>query len=262
MKRITQVVLAGLMAVGTVACSSEGTYTPGTYTGEAQGFGGKVSVTITVDKTKITDVKVTGDDETPQVGGAALEKLAAAIKEKQSAEIDAVTGATVTSTGVMDAAAKAIEAAKGNANTAALAYTAGTYTGTADGYNGPVSLDVTFSEDAITAIEVKDSKKTAYVGTPAYDILIEDAIAANGSGIDVVSGATFTSLAIKNALNDAAQKASATIAFRIVVEPATESAEPTIRNSNLFPVKANGEVRLRSVASFAISGSVDTPVRR
>ena len=210
MKRITQVVLAGLTAVGTVACSSEGTYTPGTYTGEAQGFGGKVSVAITVDKTKITDVKVTGDDETPQVGGAALEKLAAAIKEKQSAEIDAVTGATVTSNGVMDAAAKAIEAAKGNANTAALAYTAGTYTGTADGYNGPVSLDVTFSEDAITAIEVKDSKETAYVGTPAYDILIEDAIAANGSGIDVVSGATFTSLAIKNALNDAAQKASAT----------------------------------------------------
>ena len=86
MKKITQVVLAGLMAVGTVACSGEGTYTPGTYTGEAQGFGGKVSVTITVDKNKITDVKVAGDDETPTVGGAALEKLAAAIKEKQGAE--------------------------------------------------------------------------------------------------------------------------------------------------------------------------------
>ena len=39
MKKITQVVLAGLMAVGTVACSGgEGTYTPGTYTGESQGF--------------------------------------------------------------------------------------------------------------------------------------------------------------------------------------------------------------------------------
>ena len=41
---------------------------------------------------------------------------------------------------------------------------------------------------------------------------------------------------------------------------ATESLEPTIRNSNLFPVKANGEVRLRSVASFAKSGRVLTPV--
>ena len=39
-----------------------------------------------------------------------------------------------------------------------------------------------------------------------------------------------------------------------------ESREPTIRNSNLFPVNANGEVRLRSVASFAKSGSLLTPV--
>ena len=43
---------------------------------------------------------------------------------------------------------------------------------------------------------------------------------------------------------------------------ATESCEPTIRNSNLLPVKANGDVRLRSVASFMKSGSVLTPVSK
>lgn len=210
MKKLSKVLLAGMMAVGTVACSGAGTYTPGTYTGEAQGFGGTVSVTITVDKNKITDVKVVGDKETPSVGGAHLEELAAAIKEKQSSEIDVVTGATVTSNGVIQAAAKAIEAAKGTANTAALAYTAGTYTGTGEGYNGPVVLEVTFSEDAITDIQVKESKETAHVGTPAYDIVIADAIEANGSGVDVVAGATFTSRAIKDALNDAAEQAKAT----------------------------------------------------
>ena len=50
------------------------------------------------------------------------------------------------------------------------------------------------------------------------------------------------------------------MAFKIVFGLPMESSEPTIRNSNLFPVKAKGEVRLRSVASFLKSGSVDTPV--
>ena len=203
-----------MILAGATACSkkTEGTYTPGEYTGEAQGFGGKVSVTIKVDESKITDVTVTGNDETPEIGGSHLEELAAAILDKQSADIDTVSGATVTSKGVIEAAGKAIEAAKGNAtvNDAALTYTAGTYTGTAEGYNGPVSLDVTFSEDAITDIQINSSVETAYVGTPAFDIMIPDAIEANGSGIDMVSGATFTSRAIKEALNDAATQAGAT----------------------------------------------------
>ena len=63
-----------------------------------------------------------------------------------------------------------------------------------------------------------------------------------------------------SSLSAASQNASATIAFSVVFGPAMESAEPTIRNSNLLPVKANGEVRLRSVASLSRSGSVDTPV--
>lgn len=213
MKNFAKVALAGMMAVSVVGCASKGEYTPGTYTGEAQGFGGTVSVTITVDESSITDVTVKGDKETKEVGGAHLDELAEQIKTAQSAEIDGVSGATVTSTGVKEAAGKAIEAAKkgeGTANNEPLTYTAGTYTGTGEGYNGTVTLDVTFSDDAITDIEVKDSKETAHVGTPAYDIMLADAKEANGSGIDTVSGATFTSRAIKDALNDAAEQAKAT----------------------------------------------------
>ena len=50
------------------------------------------------------------------------------------------------------------------------------------------------------------------------------------------------------------------MAFRVVLASAMESEEPTMRNSNLLPVKAKGEVRLRSVASFLMTGTVDTPV--
>lgn len=214
MKKTIKSSVACLLALGCVTgCSGKqsGTYTPGTYTGEGQGFGGAVKVTIKTDAEKITDVTVEGESETPEIGGAALEQLANAIKEKQSAEIDAVTGATLTSNGVKEAAAKAIELAKGaKANTAELKYKTGTYEGTAEGYNGPVTLEVTFDETKITDIKVKEQKETEYVGTPAYDIMFEDAIQANGSGIDTVAGATFTSRAIKEALNDAAVKAEAT----------------------------------------------------
>lgn len=209
----------------------------GVYTGEADGFGGKVSVIISTDGSTVTDVTVTGDDETPNIGGAALEELSAQIKEAQSAEIDGVTGATLTSTGVKEAAAKAFELANGSGEAdgeeaaGELSFTAGTYTGTADGYNGPVALDVTFDEKGITDIQVNSSNETAYVGTPAYDIMFADAMEANGSGIDAVSGATFTSRAIKNALNDAAEQAGATDmdAFKsnAVVHEAQEDMELT-----------------------------------
>ncbi len=188
----------------------EGTFIPGTYTDEGQGFGGAVVVTLTTDSSSITNVKITGDKETPNIGGTALEVLARQIKTTQSAEIDGVAGATLTSDGVREAAAAAIAAAKGNAPvfSGELSFTPGTYTGSAAGYNGPVLLDVTFSDSAVTDVVVNTSGETAYVGSPAFDILIPDILAANGSGVDAVSGATFTSRAIKEAVNDAAKQAN------------------------------------------------------
>ena len=215
-KKIVSLLLAFGTAVSLTGCSnrepeqSKGIYTPGTYEGSAQGYGGEVKVSVTVDDNTITDVKVTGDKETPTVGGAALEDLAAQVKEK-GADIDGVSGATITSKGVKEAAAAASAAAKGEEGaTAALTYTAGTYTGTAPGYNGPVSLQVTFSANAVTQVEIAEEKETAHVGTSAYDIMFADIIAANGTGVDMVSGATFTGRAVKEAVNAAAQQAKAT----------------------------------------------------
>lgn len=77
----------------------------------------------------------------------------------------------MTSTAVKDALAKALAEAKGEAvaNDAAVAFTAGTYTGTAKGYNGPVEVSVTFSDSAVTAIEVGANKETDHVGNVAFE---------------------------------------------------------------------------------------------
>ena len=78
-------------------------------TGKAQGFGGIITATVTVNGDTITAVVFEGDDETPTVGGAALEELAAQIVEAGSSDIDGVSGATVTSQGCRDAVNNALD---------------------------------------------------------------------------------------------------------------------------------------------------------
>ncbi|MBQ9345799.1 MAG: FAD-dependent oxidoreductase [Oscillibacter sp.] len=221
MKRALCVLLASVLAAGMLSgCNGggqtqDGGETPeagGTYSAAAPGMGGNVTVTITTDGEKITKVDIDGPDETPDIGGKAIEQLGPAILEAQSADVDAISGATVTSTAVKTAAADAIAQAFGGGETAAegLAFTAGTYTATAQGYNGPVELSVTFEADKIADIVVSASEETEHVGTPAFDLLIPQIVAANGTGVDAVSGATFTSRAIKEAVNDAAEQAGVT----------------------------------------------------
>ena len=90
----------------------EGKYIPGTYTGKAQGIG-TVIVTMTFDANNITDVVLDVSAETPQYGQAAAEELKNALMTAQSAEIDGVSGSTLTSTAVKKAAAKCIQQATG-----------------------------------------------------------------------------------------------------------------------------------------------------
>ena len=90
----------------------DGLYTPGTYSGQAEGIG-TVTVTMTFDENNITDVVLDLSDETPSIGQAAHDELKAAIMAAQSSEIDAVSGVTITTTAVSKAAAKCIAQAKG-----------------------------------------------------------------------------------------------------------------------------------------------------
>ncbi len=231
----------------------------GVFHGEAQGFGGLISADLTYENGTITDVALTGDDETPTVGGAALEELASQVLEAQSSEIDGVSGATFTSDGVREAVQNAIDSdgTEDTAGTGELTFTAGTYTGSGEGYNGTVALDVTFSETGIEDIQINSSSETNHIGTPAFDILFADAIEADGSGIDSVSGATFTSRAIKEALNDAAQQAGvsdiSTFQKNTVVH---EAQEDIVETYDVVVVGAGGAGMAAAVQSAQNGNSV------
>ena len=209
MKKMLALALVLMLAIPMVALAE-------TYTAEAQGFGGPVSVTLTVEDGKIVDAVVTGDAESSPALGNDLTPLAEQLKAAGSAEIDGVAGATVSSTAAKDAAAAALAQASGEAPAgeaaadAPLAFTAGEYTATADGYNGPVTVKVTYTDAAIEAIDIVESAETDHVGTLAYDIMIPEMIEESGSGVDGVAGATFTSRALRMAVEDTAEQAGCT----------------------------------------------------
>ncbi|WP_028521249.1 FMN-binding protein [Ruminococcus flavefaciens] len=92
-------------------------------------------------------------------------------------------------------------------------YKDGTYSGTAAGFNGDITVSVTVSEGTIKAVEVTDQNET-----PAYwkeaEKLIPEIIAANGTeGVDSVSGATYSSEGIKKAVENALAKSAAPECF-------------------------------------------------
>lgn len=102
---------ASLAAVGLHA-APVGIYQPGTYSAKASGIG-DVVVTMTFDTNKITDVVLDVSQETPNIGQAAAKQLRQSLLKAQSADIDAVSGASITSQAVHKAAAKCIAQAKG-----------------------------------------------------------------------------------------------------------------------------------------------------
>lgn len=126
--------VAGVAAMGVLgACSNEaatttaapqttaapettaapkGKYTPGTYSATGKGLS-TLMVTMTFSADAITDVQLNLEGETASIGQAAADELKAALMNAQGAEIDAVAGATLTSRGVMEAANKCIQQAKG-----------------------------------------------------------------------------------------------------------------------------------------------------
>lgn len=96
----------------TAASTGEAIYTPGTYIGTAAGIG-EVKVTMTFRETAITDVVIDASNETESIGGVAAPTLKDALMAAQSAEIDNVSGATITTNAVKKAAASCIEQAMG-----------------------------------------------------------------------------------------------------------------------------------------------------
>ena len=111
MKKIRSV-LAAAAAFSLAACASTPSASAAAkvFTGTADGFGGTITAEVTVDDSgKITDLVLTGEDETPDIGGKALPELQKAIVAAGTVEgVDGVSGATYTSKGVFDAVRNAL----------------------------------------------------------------------------------------------------------------------------------------------------------
>ena len=200
----------------------EGGYLDGTYTGSAQGFGGYITVSVTISEGKITDISiVSAPGETPSYLASARSVISAMLSA-QSPNVDAVSGATYSSTGIINAVKSALsQAAKGTGPSESpsptpsptpipvpddapnYGYLDGTYTGTGEGYGGEITVSVTVSGGQITAIEIVSApdETPAYLGQALG--VIERILARQVPGVDAVSGATFSSEGIMEAVENA-----------------------------------------------------------
>ena len=209
MKKLIALILSLCLVLGCMAFASAETKTA-----SAQGFGSTVTVTAEVEDGKITKLDVDDSGESyPVKREDSVQKVIDAIVANGNAEgVDAKTGATFTCNAVIEAV-NSILAGGDEAPAGAITFTPGTYTATAEGYNGTVTVHVTFSENAIVDITTKnamvggDNAETAHVGTVAFDTMIPEMIEANGTGVDGVAGATFSGRALREAVNAAAEAA-------------------------------------------------------
>ncbi|NMD38955.1 MAG: FAD-dependent oxidoreductase [Christensenellaceae bacterium] len=115
-KTITALFLVIVMLFSslTIIHGEEKRFNPGSYSGEAQGFGGVVTVNVDLSDNEIVNITAVGENETPGIGSIAIETLPAKILEKQSTGVDAVAGCTITSKAIIEALENALVEAGAN----------------------------------------------------------------------------------------------------------------------------------------------------
>ncbi|MBR2802095.1 MAG: FAD-binding protein [Erysipelotrichaceae bacterium] len=210
MKKRTVISLCLLLLFSGCAASEEKNdnvyhpYKPGTYTASADGFGGEVKASVEVDRDKILSVTLEGENETEQ-GAEALPQLAKQMSENATVQVDLISGATRTSEASLQAAEKALKLAYNDPKRDS--YQAGTYTAEAEGMYGPVSVSVTFSNDAITSVDFGENNESLLPGRYVMDMLAEEIVSDQTLALDTVSGATVSSKAVLDGVEDCVRQA-------------------------------------------------------
>ncbi len=192
-----------------------------TLVGTAKGFGGDVTVTLSMDGDTIAAISIDASSETPGFGQRTMEEAdyqAQFIGKTLPVEgVDALSGATITSTAVVEAVNSAVKAEADAASepaaqaeeTAAPAVEAtGTpVTGTAKGFASDVTVTATVDDGVITSITIDANGETAGFGQRTMEDadyqaqFIGKTLPLKDGDVDVLSGATFTSNAVVEALN-------------------------------------------------------------
>ena len=112
-KRIIALIIASILVLSMVGCASDQSKqststSPKTGSATMKGYGGDITVTLTAEGDKLIDVKVVGEEESLTIGSVAVEKLPIEMLEKNSVRVDAISGATLTSSIIFSAAEKAL----------------------------------------------------------------------------------------------------------------------------------------------------------
>ncbi|MEV7888530.1 FMN-binding protein [Streptomyces sp. NPDC088357] len=186
--------------------SSSGTVVKGTTVTTEKG---PVQVQVTFEGDKISAVKMLQQPNHPQTT-AAVPKLIAETLEAQSADIDTVSGATITTEGykeslqaAIDANAEAAAASPSPSASASTASAAQTVDGSAvNTEKGTVQVQVTFEGDKISAVKMLQQPNHPQT-TAAVPKLIAETLEAQSADIDTVSGATITTEGYKESLQAA-----------------------------------------------------------
>lgn len=185
----------------------EGNFTDGIYTGTGKGNNGDVTVEVEVKDSDIVRIELTKHAETPGIYEKAVEGVIPEIIKKQTTEVDVIAGATNTSNAIKEAVNAALGAGSTEAateTTEAAAFTDGTYTGTAKGNNGDVTVEVVVENGAIKSITVTEQAETPGLYEPAEKSVIAEIIKEQSTDdIDMVAGSTNSSKAIKEAVEAA-----------------------------------------------------------
>ena len=202
----------------------------GVYEASSNGYGGRLSVRVTVKNGKLTDIDVISNNETPSYFNRASSVIDR-ILSTGSVNVDSVAGATISSNAIKQAVSKALaqagskEKAKiskvnpnaksgkksirnlvGKISVGSKQIKDGQYIGTAQGFNGPIKVRVTVKEGSIAKIEILSHHDDNPYFQRASRV-ISKILGKPGKAVDTVSQATYSSRGIINAVNNALSKA-------------------------------------------------------
>ena len=219
-------------------------YADGVYVGSSRGYGGAVRVQVTMENGSITEMEILdASHETKQFLRRA-KRLLTTVVETQSGEVDAVSEATYTSRGILGAVQNALTGEVVNNPlppqpkpaatlvvekfTASSIYLDGIYTAEAMGFEGQITVQVTVAEDKITDITILSAEDEEEYLSRAKQV-IPAILEGQSPNVDTVSGATYSSTGILNAVKLALAKAAVAPAEKTVPEQTAseETAEGT-----------------------------------
>ncbi|ADH97811.1 FMN-binding protein [Salisediminibacterium selenitireducens] len=186
------------------------TLTDGVFEASGEGYNDDIVVEVTVEDGEIVNIEILSHDETDGIGTDATDELPGIIVEANSADVDGISGATYSSDGIKEAVQNALDesAAAGGNGGAAGDLADGVYETAAEGYNDDIVVETTVEGGVIVSVEILSHDETDGIGTDATDELPGMIVDANSADIDGVSGATYSSDAIKEAVQAAMDEAA------------------------------------------------------